>query len=436
MKYKLIIIITVIVVIALLVGVFLGFFGQNFNLGLINKKPIVTITYPYDGTTIARLVMISGTASDLDKEDNISSVEVKIGENDWDTATGGALWSYDWTTYTVQNGRYTISARSYDGKEYSAIKSITLTVNNPTSIDSSSHKWAIFIAAANFPEDNDTKLGNGGLYLAEDITAYLIGHNQYPTSNIMILFDDGWIRSENGYGTKQKTLQERTHDYGITYGSATKANVLTSLEYLITESNKYDDSEVFLWIFSHGVGNQDQSITGGKFFQSSEIFLWDDTVTDTELGDLLAPLESKKTTILIDACYAGGFADRTIFNFHTSLFLRSGIPQDGRIVISSTSKFRSGYASTTQGPIFSILWFEGLSNGDADGYKPGLFDRGVPRNLKMFQDGKVSVEEAFYYARYQLRTNEEYQDFKSMQPQINDEYPHRGLLRNREELIL
>ena len=82
MKYKLIIIITVIVVIALLVGVFLGFFGQNFNLGLINKKPIVTITYPYDGTTIARLVMISGTASDLDKEDNISSVEVKIGEND------------------------------------------------------------------------------------------------------------------------------------------------------------------------------------------------------------------------------------------------------------------------------------------------------------------------------------------------------------------
>jgi hypothetical protein len=252
----------------------------------------------------------------------------------------------------------------------------------------------------------------------------------------MILFDDGWIRSENGYGTKQKTLQERTHDYGITYGSATKANVLTSLEYLITESNKYDDSEVFLWIFSHGVGNQDQSITGGKFFQSSEIFLWDDTVTDTELGDLLAPLESKKTTILIDACYAGGFADRTIFNFHTSFFLRSGIPQDGRIVISSTSKFRSGYASTTEGPIFSILWFEGLSNGDADGYKPGLFDRGVPRNLKMFQDGKVSVEEAFYYARYQLRTNEKYQDFKSMQPQINDEYPYRGLLRSRGELLL
>jgi Bacterial Ig domain/Caspase domain len=436
MKYKWIVALAIIIVITLLVGVFSGFFDQTFNLRLLNEKPIVTITYPSNGSTVARLVMISGTASNPDKEENISAVEVKIGENDWAIATGTTLWSYDWTTYTSQNGSYTISARSYDGEDYSEIKSITLTVDNPTSTDSGSHKWAVFIAAANFPKDNDTKLGNGGLYLAEDIAAYFIQRNQYQPSNIMILFDDGWIRSENGYGTKQKTLQERHHDYDITYGSATKANVLTSLQYLITESNKYSDSEVFLWIFSHGLGNQNQSLTGGKFFQSSEIFLWDDTVTDKELGDILAPLESKKAIILVDACYAGGFADRTILNFRTSLFLRSGIAQDGRIVISGTSKFRTGYASSTQGPVFSLLWFEGLSEGKADGYKPGLFDRGVSRDLKMFQDGKVSVEEAFYYARYQLRTNEKYQDFRSMQPQINDEYPHRGILRSRGELLL
>jgi hypothetical protein len=436
MKYKWIVALAVIVVITLLVGVFSGFFGENFNLRLLNGKPTVTITYPSNGATIARLVMISGTASDPDKEDNISSVEVKIGEDDWATATGTELWSYDWTTYTSQNGMYTISTRSYDGKDYSEIKSITLTVNNPTSIDSGSHKWAIFIAAANFPEENDTKLGNGGLYLAEDMAAYLIERNQYPTSNIMILFDDGWIRSENGYGTKQKTLQERSHEYDIMYGSATKVNVLTSLQHLINESNEYIDSEVFLWIFNHGAGNLNQPLTGGKILQSSEIFLWDDTVTDKELGDILAPLESEKVVILIDACYAGGFADRTIFNLRTSLFFRSGIPDNGRIVISSTSKFRTGYASTTQGPIFSLLWFEGLSTGNADGYRPGLFDRGVPRKLKMFQDGEVSVEEAFFYARNMLRTNEKYQDFKSMQPQINDEYPHRGVLRNRGELIL
>jgi len=105
-------------------------------------------------------------------------------------------------------------------------------------------------------------------------------------------------------------------------------------------------------------------------------------------------------------------------------------------VISGTSKFRTGYASTLQGPLFTLLWFEGLSSGDADGYKPGVFDRGVLRKLKMFQDGKVSVEEAFYYAKAVLRNDERFKDFSSMQPQINDGYPHRGVLRNRGELIL
>jgi Bacterial Ig domain len=436
MKYKWIIALTVIVVFILLVGTFSGFFSQNFNLHFVNGKPIVTITYPSNGATIARLVMISGTANDPDAGDNVTNVEVKIGENEWANATGTTLWSYDWTTYASPNGKYTISARSYDGKDYSEIKSITVTVDNPTSVDSGSHKWVVFIAAANFPKTNDTKLGNGGLYLAESMAAYFIKNLQYPTSNVMILFDDGWIRSDNGYGTKQKTLQERPHEYDITYGSATKTNVIASLQYTINESNKYSDSEVFLWIFNHGEGNLNQPLTGGKILQSSEIFLWDNTLTDKELGGILTPLESKKVTILVDACYAGGFADRTIFNLPTSLLFRSGIPHDGRIVISGTSKFRTGYASTTQGPIFSILWFEGLSSGKADGFKPGLFDRGVPKNLKIFQDGKVSVEEAFYYARYQLRTNREYQDFRTMQPQINDEYPHRGFLRNRGELIL
>ena len=436
MKYKWIIALTVIVVFILLVGTFSGFFSQNFNLHFVNGKPIVTITYPSNGATIARLVMISGTANDPDAGDNVSNVEVKIGENEWANATGTSLWSYDWTTYASPNGKYTISARSYDGKDYSEIKSINVMVDNPTSVNSGSHKWAMFIAAANFPKTNDTTLGNGGLYLAESMAAYFIKNSQYPTSNVMILFDDGWIRSDNGYGTKQKTLQERPHEYDITYGSATKTNVFASLRYVINESNKYSDSEVFIWIFNHGAGNLNQPLTGGKILQSSEIFLWDNTVTDKELGGILSSLESKKVTILVDACYAGGFADRTIFNLPTSLFFRSGIPHDGRIVISGTSKFRTGYASTTQGPIFSILWFEGLSSGKADGFKPGLFDRGVPKNLKIFQDGKVSVEEAFYYARYQLRTNEKYQDFKTMQPQINDEYPHRGFLRDRGELIL
>jgi hypothetical protein len=352
------------------------------------------------------------------------------------TVTGTTLWSYDWSTYNLSNGQYNISARSYNGKEYSETITITIRVNNAAVVTSDAHKWAIFIAAANFPKTNETKLGNGGLYLAEQMAAFFIENYEYPTSNIMILFDDGWIRSDNGYGTKQRTLQERAHEYDISYSGATKANVIASFQYIISESNAFPDSEVFIWIFDHGVGNNNRTFTGGKILQPSEIFLWDDTITDKELGGILAPLESQKVVIIIDACFTGGFADRTILGLRTSLFLRSGIPQNGRVVISGTSKFRAGYASTIQGPVFTLLWFEGLSTGNADGYRPGLFDRGVLRKMKIFQDGVASVEEAFYYARTMLRTDEKYQDFRSMQPQINDEYPHRGLFRNRGELIL
>jgi hypothetical protein len=436
MKYKWIIALTIIVVCIALFSLFSGFFNQNFGLGITTKKPSVTISYPLDGSTVARLVMISGTAYGPDEIRNISNVQVKIGESSWMTVIGTTLWSLDWSTYQLSNGNYTISARSYDGKDYSDVYSITVTVSNPSSVESGIHKWALFVAAANFPLSNDTKLGNGGLYLAEDMAAYFIENYQYPTTQITILFDDGWIRSDNGYGAKQRTLQERTHEYNITYAGATKANLLIALQYLINESNKYDDSEVFFWIFNHGVGNQNKTFTGGKILQKSEIFLWDSSITDKDLGVMLAPLVCQKTTIIVDACYAGGFADRTILGFRTSLLLRSGIPGNGRIVISGTSKFRSGYASTIQGPLFSLLWFQGILSGEADGYKPGLFDRGVLRKLKRFQDGTVSVEEAFYYARVMLRTDDVFMEFKSMQPQINDQYPHRGILRSRSELIL
>jgi hypothetical protein len=434
MRYKWLIALTVIVVFLLLIGNYLGIFSTNLNFN--TNKPTVSITYPSDGTTVSKLVMISGSASNPNGDKDINNVQIKIDGNNWVTVTGTTLWSYDWKTYTLPDGQYNISARSYNGKDYSETVSIAVRVNNPASVDSGTHKWAIFIVAANFPKNNDSKLGNGGLYLAEQMAAFFIENYEYPTSQVMILFDDGWIRSDNGYGTKQKTLQERTHEYDISYGGATKANVIASLQYLINESNAYPDSEVFIWIFNHGVGNSNKTFAGGKILQRSEIFLWDDTITDKELGDILAPLESKKVAIIIDACYTGGFADRTILSFRTSLLLRSGIPQNGRVVISGTSKFRTGYASTIQGPIFTLLWFEGLSTGYADGYRPGLFDRGVLRKMKVFQDGQASVEEAFYYARALLRTDEKYQDFKSMQPQINDEYPHRGLFRSRGELIL
>jgi len=253
---------------------------------------------------------------------------------------------------------------------------------------------------------------------------------------MIILFDDGWIRMDNGYGARVETLQERNHKYDISYGGATIRNVETSIEYIVEEANKFGDSEVFIWLFGHGHGDENDLLTGGKFLEHSSIFLWDDTITDDEFGDLLSGLKSQKTCVIVDACFSGGFADKAIYNFPTFFLLRSGIPDSGRVVMSGASKFRLGYASTTKGPLFSLLWFEGLTTGDADGFRPGILDFGRPTNFKFFKDGKVSVEEAFYYARYMLKTGDEFEDFKNMEPQINDRYPRSGLLRNLKGMLL
>lgn len=425
--------IAIFIVVLLIIPLYSGCLGESEES---NKIPNLEINYPTDDMKVSNIVMISGTCTDPDGDENLVYVEVKINDDKWSIADGTVTWSYTWNAFENEDGIYTISARAWDGKDYSDIQKLDIRLENPKTVESDSHKWALFIITSNFPTDNESKLGNGGLYLAEEMAEFFIVNGEYATSNIIILFDDGWIREDNGYGKKLYTLQVREHDYDITYGGATKANVESSINQIIKESNKFRDSEVFLWIFNHGYGDLNNTLTGGKLFERSQIFLWDDLMSDKELGNLLNPLKSKKVCIIIDACFCGGFADKTIFNIPTSLMLRSGLPRSGRIVISGSSKFRKGYASTTHGPLFSFLWFEGLKTGLADGYKPGLLKRGRPTLLRIFKNGKTSVEEAFYYARYTLKKDKSFKNFSSMQPQINDRYPLRGRFLSHREMYI
>ena len=399
----------------------------------INKKPIIEISYPNNGAVVSKIVTISGSAIDPDG----SFVEVEVAINgEWEIAEGNNLWSYEWKVFDIEDGFYEVKVRCWDGSDYSEIKKVIVEVDNPEVVYNGINKWAIFIAASNFPEDNDSKLGNGGLKLAEDMSAYFIENLGYSTTNIIILFDDGWIRDDNGYGKPNLTLDQRRHTYDVTYGGATKDTVISSLEYIIEESNKFSDSEIFIWISSHGCGDSTKSLFGGRFLKQSALFLWDDILYDKELSNILSSLKSKKTCVVIDACYSGGFADKTIFNLPELFLFRNKLAKSGRVILTGASKFRVGYASTTEGPLFSQLWFYGIVSGEADGFRPSLLKTGRPSRLKLFKDGKVSVEEAFYYARYYLRTNENLEAYSEMEPQINDKYPRRGILGSFKGLVL
>jgi len=430
---KAISVITFIIIATIILLLFFGYI--KIEDAAVNHKPSINIDYPYDGSTVSKIVTISGVASDLDGDETLEKVQILIND-EWKDAIGTTKWIYTWEIYKIKDGLYTIKVRSWDGIDYSNYDEIKLRVENPKTSESDAHRWAIFISASNFPKDNESKLGNGALNLAEEMASFFISQLGYSTKNIYILFDDGWLREDNGFGKPTISLQENKNRYDITYAGAKKEIVESTIDYVVEEASGFIDSEIFIWIAGHGYGNLNNTLTGGKILEKSEVFFWDDTISDKELGNLLTGLRSKKICVIIDACFSGGFADKTIFGFREFFLLKSKLPRPGRVIITATSKFRPGYTSITKGPLFSQLWFYGLTSGEADGYKRGILYRGRPTILRIFKDGRVSVEEAFYYASFVLRTDKALNDYRKMAPQINDQYPHKGFIRSIRGLVL
>ena len=263
-KLKYIIFFIILILIFIVVFLFTTYLTNKSPTSGFKGEPVIKIIYPKDEMSVFNLVIINGTASDDMHE--LVDVEIKIDNDLWRKANGTYNWSFNWNTYEISDGLYEVQVRAWDGESYSNIEKLKLYVNNPDEIIYGQHKWALFIAADNFPDDNESKLGNGGLYIAENISSYLIENCSYPTSNVVILFDDGWIRSDNGYGNPIQTLQQKSHKFRIDYGSATKENVAVTIDHLVEQSNKYDDSEVFIWLFGHGYGTESR-FAGEKFLK-------------------------------------------------------------------------------------------------------------------------------------------------------------------------
>ena len=72
----------------------------------------------------------SFTAYDVDGNETLECVKVKIGPGDWELASGTTSWSYNWDTTTVNDGLRTIYAKSYDGELYSITYTLNVIVDN------------------------------------------------------------------------------------------------------------------------------------------------------------------------------------------------------------------------------------------------------------------------------------------------------------------
>lgn len=118
-------IVAVVAVVAFAVGLLLADpFGDDSGGGL----PSVVIASPGNGAIVQDTVTISGTADASDGD--IAKVQVRIGESGWIAVDGTTSWSYDWDTSTKQDGRIAVSARSYDGINYSRQDTVICDINN------------------------------------------------------------------------------------------------------------------------------------------------------------------------------------------------------------------------------------------------------------------------------------------------------------------
>ncbi|PKK85992.1 MAG: hypothetical protein CVT48_03130 [Thermoplasmata archaeon HGW-Thermoplasmata-1] len=79
------------------------------------NPPVCRIATPW-GTKGDRIgtVTFTGTASDPDAIDLITSVQVRVDDEDWVSATGTTSWRYDLTAATLDYGKHVLYARSSD----------------------------------------------------------------------------------------------------------------------------------------------------------------------------------------------------------------------------------------------------------------------------------------------------------------------------------
>jgi hypothetical protein len=104
--------------------------GTVLRYNAPNAKPLCLIENPKSGALAGGTVRVNGTAGDPDG-DPILSVEVRIDSGEWQTATGGESWYFDWDTTTASNGQHTVYARSGDGADHSVSDARVVIVDNP-----------------------------------------------------------------------------------------------------------------------------------------------------------------------------------------------------------------------------------------------------------------------------------------------------------------
>ncbi len=220
--------------------------------------------------------------------------------------------------------------------------------------------YAVLIAGGASPANNHIRYWNDLVAMYTILTS-----KGYPASNITVIYADGVPKS---------------NAMPVHY-SASKANIATAFTNLASKVGSEND--VYIMLNDHG-----SQLSGGH----AGLCLWYDTMSDTEFAAQVNKITKfRRMVIQMKQCYSGGFVD--------------DLTAPNRVVMASCAANQVSWAKATLDFGEFTYWYMSALKGS-------FVDGAGPVNADTTGDGKVSMVEAWNYARSHDTANEtpQYED--------------------------
>lgn len=242
--------------------------------------------------------------------------------------------------------------------------------------NSSKNDYAVIISGGGNAFSNNVRYWND----CATIYSILINTYSYPKDHVFVLMADGTSPEYDRLlldGTCDSSPLDLDGDGlpDIEY-AATKENISNVFDKLGSTLSSYDN--LFIYVTDHGSLINESS-------KSSQIVLWNKSaITDKEFAKEVNKVNAGKINICMEQCYSGGFIDDL-----------SGM---NRLIATACNYNELSYATSDR------LYNEFVYHWSAAIL--GTYPSGRTADADTNQDGLISMQEAFDYARDNDRANE------------------------------
>ena len=291
-------------------------------------------------------------------------------------------------------GKYTpLSVKNRYGNKANSKPLVSKSANNQIEdLETAKRTYALIISGGIDAISNYERYWNDCSFIYQT----LVNKYNVPKGNIYPIMSDGTdpyadMRCTTG-GFKSQPLDLDNDGVADIKLAATKVNIENTLDQLAKKIQK--DDHLFIYVIDHGGTDDYNSI--------SYICLWnDDKLYDYELANMLTPFSEKfvNINVVLGQCFSGGFND--------------DLTKVGCVVSSASTGSESSW-SCPDIPYdeFVYHWTSAMNNATHDG---------IMVNSDTDGNGRITVKEAFEYAKQNDRITAEHPQYTSTPVSVGED---------------